>query len=69
MEKAIQISCSKDHRRAYLRLPGYVLKPKAVSKTICLAELVPNYKGPMINIDFDETGRATGIEVLVLEKD
>ena len=65
----INVSLSNDGRTAYLRLPGHALVPGIVRQTICLADLIQDYKGPMINIDFDESGRAIAVEVLVLGQD
>lgn len=31
--------------------------------------LIPDYVGPMVNLDFDATGRLIGIEVIVFDAD
>jgi hypothetical protein len=65
----ISIRAQPDHRTVYLRFPGYVFEPGVVRETISLIDVVPDYKGPMINIDFDENGKAIGLEVLILGED
>lgn len=52
---------------AYLKLPGFPDGPPqgVVSRTICLAELIKEFKGPQVNLDFNEQGVLIGIEVLV----
>jgi len=52
---------------AYVALPGYPKEPVfgTVSRTICLDEVIENFKGPRINLDFDKEGVLIGIEILV----
>jgi hypothetical protein len=38
--------------------------PRCVDKTVCIAELIPNYTGPHVNLDFDEDNRLIGIELI-----
>ena len=35
-----------------------------VKRTITLDEVVADFKGPMVNLDFDENGLLIGIEIL-----
>lgn len=63
----LSVRLSNDNRTASIKLPGYVLKPGSVKRTVSVDELIPGYIGPIINIDLDADGRATGIEILVLE--
>ena len=36
-------------------------------KMLRIEELVPNYRGPMVNFDFDINGLLVGIEVVMFE--
>ena len=50
---------------------GYVFLPKhpkiltfgIVKRTICLSDIIKNYKGIPIHLDFDEEGELLGIEI------
>ncbi|MCG8417975.1 MAG: DUF2283 domain-containing protein [Proteobacteria bacterium] len=57
---------SDDELVAYLRLPGHPGPGAAgcVAKTIRLFELIGEYSGPEINLDFDENNQLIGIEIL-----
>jgi hypothetical protein len=57
----------EDSHTAYIALPGSPkdLQRGSVSKTICLDNIVENFKGPRINLDFNKEGVLIGIEVLV----
>ncbi len=63
----IRLSVSKDDPDvAYLILkshPGEGIFD-AVSKQISLAELIENYRGPDVNLDFDNSGVLIGVEVI-----
>ena len=49
----------------YLKLPRHhELKEGVVNKTIYLHEVINNYKGPDINLDFNEDGFLIGIEIV-----
>jgi uncharacterized protein YuzE len=56
---------------AYLELRDYPLIPTpGVSKrTVNVHELIENYDGPSLFIDFDADGKAIGIEVLYPSQD
>lgn len=50
---------------AYLRLPGHPgTVPGVVRKTVSLRELLPEYLGPDINLDFNEGDSLIGIEII-----
>jgi hypothetical protein len=55
-----------DHHTAYLELADHphTLVSGVVSKTVRVQELIPDYDGPGIAIDFNERGTAIGIEIL-----
>ena len=52
---------------AYIALPGYPEQAEygAVSKTICLDEVLDDFKGPRVHLDFNQNGVLIGIEILV----
>lgn len=54
----------RDTDTAYIALPGHRSEPGIVGKTIHLDNLVTDYKGPNVNLDFDVEGRLIGIEIL-----
>ena len=63
--KKIRVKLSgKQAETAYVMFEGYKLKPGIAKKTVWVSELIPNYKGPRLLIDFDETGQAIGLEIL-----
>lgn len=50
---------------AYLRLPSYPEEgPWKMSKSIRLREIMGDYKGPDVILDFDMRGVLVGIEIL-----
>ena len=51
---------------AYIALPGHPegCVPGIVGSTLSLDELINDYNGPRINLDFDKTSRLIGIEIL-----
>ena len=55
-----------DHRTAYLELLDHPhqLVPGCAKRTVDIHNLIPDYEGPGLFIDFDEQGRAIGIEIL-----
>ena len=48
---------------AYVRLPDFELGMK-VSKTLSLREIIEDYKGCEVMLDFSEDGKLLGIEIL-----
>jgi hypothetical protein len=55
----------QDAGTAYIRLPrpqGDESHP--VVRTIGLHEIIENYEGPLVYLDFDEAQRLVGIEIL-----
>jgi len=66
MSKSNKMSLSisdDDPAVGYLTLPGHQgTETVAVSRTICLRELLDDYKGPDVNLDFDSYGLLVGIE-------
>lgn len=63
-EPKIRISLNKSSDTLYVKLPGYRIEPGIAAKTVDLSELVPDYVGPRIYLDFDEEGRLIGLEIL-----
>ncbi|MGA2500723.1 MAG: hypothetical protein ABSH20_23540 [Tepidisphaeraceae bacterium] len=53
-----------DSHTAYVSLPGHRHEPGIVKRTIDLAEIVKDYKGPRILLDFDKEATLIGIEIL-----
>lgn len=55
---------------AYIALPGYpeVIVPGIVSRTLNMNDLVKDYSGPRIHLDFNSEGILIGIEVLVFNQ-
>jgi hypothetical protein len=51
---------------AYIRLPGFE-RGNRVSKTVSLRELVKDFKGSDVELDFSENGILMGIEILASE--
>ena len=67
-EKKIRVRMSADDSdSAYVALPGCPDEPQygIVSKTVCLDDVVEDFKGPGINLDFNKDGVLIGIEILV----
>ena len=55
----------RDFHTAYVALPGHRSEPGIVSKTVDLASIVTNYKGPRVLLDFSKDHKLIGIEILV----
>lgn len=55
-------------RTAYVEPPDYDPTPGIVAKTVCLDDVVDNFKGPRVNLDFSRDGVLIGIEILVFEE-
>ncbi len=51
---------------AYVELPGHPGEGThgCVERTIGIGELIEEYKGPRIYLDFDDSGELIGIEIL-----
>jgi hypothetical protein len=67
MSKKIILKVSKDDELvAYLYLPKHPKKTTfgIVKKSISIFEVVENYKGIPINLDFDEDNELIGIEIV-----
>jgi hypothetical protein len=67
MSQKIILKVSKeDDLVAYLYLPKHPKKIiyGIVKKSISISELIENYKGIPINLDFDEDNELIGIEIL-----
>lgn len=59
-----ELRVAEDGETAYLRLPTFPASGKCqVSRSVRLIELMPDYKGPDIVLDFSE-GVLIGIEIL-----
>lgn len=66
-EKTIQLrTYPGDYHQAYVELADHPHKEVSgcVKKTIRVHNLIDGYDGPGIGIDFDEKGKAIGIEIL-----
>ncbi len=66
-EKKIRVRVSgTESDTAYVALPGYPAEPQSgvVAKTICLDDVIKDFKGPRINLDFDREGLLIGVEIL-----
>ena len=65
--KKIRIKVSgNESETAYVALPGYPDEPRygSVARTVCLDDIICGFKGPRINLDFDNEGMLIGIEIL-----
>ena len=49
---------------AYLQLPAHIGDGQKVDKTIRLLDLLEDYKGPDLFLDFDKDGVLIGVEIL-----
>jgi uncharacterized protein YuzE len=60
------VTYNGDHSTAYLELADHPHEPTCgvVKKTVRVQDIIPDYDGPGMAIDFDEKGRAIGIEIL-----
>ncbi len=66
-EKNFNLNISQDDPDvAYLKLPGHPGSgiPGAVAKQIRLGEIISNYKGPDIYLDFNQDEMLIGLEIL-----
>jgi hypothetical protein len=64
--KKIQVKfVGKDAHTAYVELPGHRPEAGIVSRSVRLDGLIEDYKGPAVNLDFDQAGLLIGIEILV----
>jgi hypothetical protein len=60
-----------DARTAYVALPGSPEEPQpgVVARSLNLADLVMQYSGPRVHLDFNKDGTLIGIEILVFGSD
>ncbi|MDU3160351.1 MAG: DUF2283 domain-containing protein [Hafnia alvei] len=67
MNQKIQLQTNDDGDIAYLILPKHPGKGSAgaVAKVIPIHEIIANYQGPEVFLDFDKNGMMIGIEVLL----
>lgn len=67
MNQEIKLEINGDGDIAYLLLPNHPGKGSAgsVKKIIPLHEIIDNYQGPDVFLDFDENDVMIGIEVLL----
>lgn len=66
-ERSITLKVSEDDPDvAYLRLPDHPGEGtyNVVAKQVLLSEIIQNYKGPDIYLDFGHNGKLIGIEIL-----
>ena len=57
--------CKGNPNTAYIKLPGHPVEiVGCVKKTIDLASVIEDYKGPRIHLDFNDAGILIGIEIL-----
>lgn len=67
LKQKIKLKVSEgDPDVAYLTLPGHPGRGTAgcVSRTQKIRDVIPDYKGPDLNLDFDNEGTLIGIEIL-----
>lgn len=57
---------STDDGVAYVKVPNSGAKHK---ETLRIEDLVPDYKGPMVNFDLNADGELYGIEIVLFEED
>jgi len=63
--RKLRLRTDNNDHTAYLELLDFPDEPSGcVKKTVHIHPLIPDYEGPGIGIDFDERGRAIGIEIL-----
>ena len=65
-DQKIRVKIDSEVDAAYVYLPGFPERPQQgiVKRTITLDEVVADFKGPMVNLDFNEDGLLIGIEIL-----
>jgi hypothetical protein len=65
-EHGFDLKISEDDEDvAYLRLPGHPgSAPGVVKRSVSLRDLVDDYEGPDINLDFGEGNILIGIEIV-----
>lgn len=66
MSPGFKLEVSEDDEDvAYLSFPGHPgPKPGCVKRTVNLRELMGEYQGPDVNLDFGESNRLIGIEMV-----
>lgn len=56
---------ANDETVAYLKLPGHPgSRPGVVKRTVSVRDLISDYKGPDLNLDFGEGNVLIGIEIV-----
>ena len=67
--KTIRVKMTRSKKTAYIALPGHPrgLVCGCVAKTLRLGNIIKQYNGPDVNLDFDSAGKLIGIEILVWE--
>ncbi|NOK18872.1 DUF2283 domain-containing protein [Corallococcus carmarthensis] len=60
----LRVSADDEEGVAYLRLPTHPGKGGKVSKSIRLVDVIGQYKGPDVVLDFDQDEVLVGIEIL-----
>ena len=61
----LEVSGKRDADVGYVSLPGHPgSAPAVVKRSIQLRELMPDYVGPDLVLDFDAAGVLIGIEIL-----
>ena len=65
-DEPIQLKISDDDEMAYLYLPAHPKRsvPGIAKKQLRLADVIENYKGPDIYLDFDKNNELIGIEIM-----
>jgi hypothetical protein len=65
-KKMVLRSYDNDPRTVYLELVDHPheLVPGIAKRTVAIHELIPDYDGPYIALDFNDRGKAIGIEIL-----
>lgn len=67
MKKKITVDVvGKDAHTAYISLPGHPPKgtPGGVARTLGLHDLMKDYRGPRVHLDFSDAEVLIGIEIL-----
>ncbi|MEK6237042.1 MAG: DUF2283 domain-containing protein [Planctomycetales bacterium] len=64
-KKRIVLRTYEDYHQSYVELADHPHELRhCVFNTVRIHHLIDDYDGPEIQIDFDENGRAVGIEIL-----
>jgi hypothetical protein len=69
-QKKIRVKLvGRDAGAAYIALPGHRHEAGIVKRAVRVDEFIPNFKGPMVLLDFDKSDTLIGIEILVFASD